>query len=201
VVNTISAIKPVSFHDPELLSAIEGRLNQNYLVGAAVEHTGVTAVYADGGTLWLAVLALVPRALWPEKPVTAGSMGLVAEYTGLRFARGTSVGLGTILELYINFRRTGVLLGCLLLGIVAGVVDRRARLRLDAGDTTGFAQWFLPALPVLNVGGSFVEMTAASAAAWFLIWGINRSVLAPPVRDPTRRSVARERWRPRGSPS
>ncbi|HYE94768.1 MAG TPA: hypothetical protein VD962_01050 [Rubricoccaceae bacterium] len=176
VATTVSGIKPISFRDEDLLNAVEGRLNQNILVGTAVEHTRMTGRYADGETIWMAVLALVPRALWPGKPVAAGSMDLVSEYTGLTFAYGTSVGLGIILELYINFRNVGVLLGCLLLGLFVGVLDRRARQQLDAGDVLGFVQWFLPGLPLLNVGGSLVEMSAAVAAACLLTFALRHFV-------------------------
>ncbi len=45
----------------------------------------------------------IPRALWPNKPVVGGSGDLVSTYTGIRFADGTSVGIGQVLESFVNF--------------------------------------------------------------------------------------------------
>jgi hypothetical protein len=76
------SILPIAEH----LQRIDGRLNQNFLVGAAVNQLSQTQAYARGDTLWDALLALIPRAIWPEKPITAGSGNLVSRYTGIDFA-------------------------------------------------------------------------------------------------------------------
>jgi hypothetical protein len=106
------------------LSAIEGRLNQNYIVGVACRNLNEEKVeFARGETCIDALLALVPRAVWPDKPLWAGSGTLVTRFTGIGYDRSTSVGIGHVMELYVNFGEAGILLGYILLGLGLGLVD------------------------------------------------------------------------------
>src|SRR5207245_8357339 len=71
--------------DLDHVDRIDSRLNQNLLVGQAVTYLDQgLAEYAQGESVWNGVLALVPRAIWPGKPVAAGSAGLVSRFTGVR---------------------------------------------------------------------------------------------------------------------
>ena len=90
------------------LNALDLRLNQNYLVGAGVmRHREGETELLYGATVpyW----ALIPRAIWPDKPAVGGGGDLVAQFTGINFAEGTSVGVGQVLEFYMNFGMPGVL--------------------------------------------------------------------------------------------
>ena len=69
----------------EHLERVEKRLNQNHLIGSAVVFLNEgNAQYAGGSTLVDAVIALVPRALWPNKPTVGGSGDIVSTFTGIR---------------------------------------------------------------------------------------------------------------------
>jgi hypothetical protein len=163
--------------DPERtshLEAIELRLNQNRLVGRAVSYLDHGhAEFARGSTVYDALLALVPRVLWPDKPMFAGSGELVTRYTGIRFGQGTSVGIGHVMELYINFGNYGALFGFLVLGTLLGCLDRISARHLVAGDWKRFAIWFVPGLAFLGVGGNFAEATASAAASVAVCWLLN----------------------------
>jgi hypothetical protein len=150
----------------EHLHRIDGRLNQDYLIGAAVAYIGDgSASFARGGTFWQAIVALIPRALWPNKPIVGGSGNLVSDYTGFRFADGTSVGIGQVMESYVNFGTAGVVVGFLLIGAALALTDRMSYLRLSQGSAYGFLLWYLPGLSLLQVGGSFMEVTTTAGAA------------------------------------
>jgi len=153
---------------PTHLLSIDLRLNQNFLVGSAVSHLGYTKNYAYGDTLWMSVLALVPRAVWPTKPVVAGSMGLVDTYAGIPVPDGTSIGMGLIFEFFINFGRVGVAVGMLVVGVLVGVADRKAGNGLRTGVPTEFAKWFVIGIVLQNVGGSLVEIAPGLIAAVLL---------------------------------
>src|SRR5262249_47380779 len=113
------------------LERIDARLNQNVLVGAAVRYLELqNNPFAYGQTLWDAAIALVPRALWPAKPVSAGSPDIVSRYTGLVFSESTSVGIGQVMEFYVNFGRLGVVVGFLTLGTILALIDLGAYQRL-----------------------------------------------------------------------
>ena len=157
------------FFDPsneEHLWRIDMRLNQNYMVGVAEGRLSSRQVnFANGETVRQAAMALVPRALWPDKPESAGSGDLVTRFTGIRFAEGTSVGIGQVMEWYINFGLTGSFFGFLLFGALLAWVDYHAFTALTTGNWSRFAQWFLPGVSMLQIGGSLVEVTASVGAA------------------------------------
>jgi hypothetical protein len=172
---TVSTSEWFSPYNNDQLGAIDDRLNQNYLVGAAIGSLASRSVdFARGETLWDAVTALIPRALWADKPVVAGSGDLVTRYTGIEFAEGTSVGIGQVMELYVNFGTLGIVLGFGVLGVLLSIIDSTAGRKLSVGDWCGFALWYLPGLPLLGVGGSLVEATASCAASLVAALMVNR---------------------------
>lgn len=170
-------IQTFEWFDPsnnEHLVRVDNRLNQSYLVGAAVSRLSDVGGYAHGRTLWEALLALIPRALWPDKPISAGSGNMVSEYTGIQFAGGTSVGIGHVMECYVNFGTLGVVIGFMIIGVLVSVLDRMAASRLALNDLHGFVLWYLPGLSLLQVGGSFTEVTASAVASIVVALAANR---------------------------
>lgn len=152
--------------DESHLNAIDLRLNQNYLVGLAIENHEIGGKeLANGKTLWFSVVALIPRVLWPGKPDVGGGGNVVADYTGLTFSRGTSVGAGQVFEFYVNFGVIGVIFGFLVFGFVIKLVDQKAALSLASGDYRSFIMWFLPGIGFLQAGGNMVEITTSVGAA------------------------------------
>jgi len=105
----------------------------------------------EGGTLTMRAVRHVtmPRILFPEKPDLGGDSWLVRKYTGLWVAgdeTGTSVGLGYMPELYIDFGVPGMFVALFCLGMLLGLfyrVLRRAAPSRDMFVTVG-AAFFLP---------------------------------------------------------
>jgi len=163
---TVSQLEWFDPYDNMHLLRIDDRLNQNVLVATAIDYLDSGREdFAHGETFWQAVIAVIPRIVWPSKPVVAGSMDLVSRYTGLFFAEGTSVGVGQVLEFYINFGTIGVVLGACGFGVLLAVVDSMAGRRLVSGDWRGFALWYMPGLSLLQTGWSLVDITASAGAA------------------------------------
>jgi hypothetical protein len=152
--------------NPDHLYALEERLNQNYFVGVAAERLGRGDIdYWYGESFWQGLVALVPRALWPSKPVTGGSGRMVADLTGLELDENTAWLVGPVLELYANFALVGVLLGFALLGYVFGKLDRLCAIRLAEGRFGDSLMYFLPCVALVQPLGSVVELTSGCAAA------------------------------------
>jgi len=167
VKRTLTSIEPFDPFDDAHLGRVDDRLNQNYLVGRAALWIGNGfATYGEGSTLVDAAAALVPRILWPGKHVSAGSGDLVTQFTGIQFAEDTSVGIGQVMEFYVNFGTFGVLLGFAVVGAVVVFFDERAGWHLRQGDVQRACLWYLPALSLLQVGGSFVDVGATMAGAF-----------------------------------
>ena len=173
---TIATTEWFDITDESHLDRIRGRLDQDFMVGAAAVYLEDGNVgFAYGETIVAAALALVPRAVWPDKPTVAGSGDIVSTYTGIRFAEGTSVGVGHVLELYINFGTAGVIGGFVVIGLLVTFIDRSAAAHLARGDAQRFLLWYLPGLSVLQIGGAFSEAVATAGASFVLVKIVNYS--------------------------
>lgn len=178
---SMAAVYDISFFNPSNprhLQALDARLNQNFFVGLAAARLDNGRVeYLHGRSLTEGAMALVPRALWADKPVTAGSPKIVSEMTGLQLSPTTSFGVGNVMEFYINFGVAGVIIGFLALGYILGRLDRQAATADAVGDLGGTFMYFLIAVALIQPNGSIVEMVGGGGAAllasygWKWLWG------------------------------
>jgi hypothetical protein len=154
--------------------SIDGRLNQNLLVGAVVSRLqGGAHDYASGETIFDVAISLIPRALWPDKPTVGGGGNVVTQYTGIRFARGTSVGAGQVLEFYVNFGTWGVIGGYLIYGLLLGYLDALVIMSLRQNNQGGFLLFSMMGISLLQPGGNLVEIASSMAAAAVAAYGVN----------------------------
>lgn len=164
-----NAFKDVAWFDPtnvRHLAALDARLNQNYFVGLAAARINRGVVdYLYGRSILEGFEALVPRALWPEKPVAAGSPKVVAEMTGLMLSTSTSFGVGNVMEFDINFGVPGVIVGFMLLGFAISRLDRLAAEAEMKGDLGRAAIMFLTCVAIIQPNGSLVEIMGGGASA------------------------------------
>jgi hypothetical protein len=159
--------------------ALDERLNQNFLVGTGVmRHRQGLNELSYGGTV--PVWALIPRAVWPDKPQVGGSGDLVAQFTGFIFEEGTSVGTGNILEFYMNFGMAGVVAGLAFLGFILMRLDQGMMHTLATGNIHGMVQRALPGLALLQPMGSFLEIIVSGVSAIVLAQVLVRSKLLAP---------------------
>jgi hypothetical protein len=168
---------------------IDGRLNQNLLVGAAVERLQSGLVdYADGATVAEMAIGLIPRALWPDKPQVGGGGTVVRTYAGMRFADTTSVGAGQVLEFYVNFGTLGVIGGFIIYGIIIGWLDLRIMECLSVGDQKAVVMWFMMCQSLMQPGGNLLEITVSVAGAAVIAYIIGhfidrRNIVRRPTSD------------------
>lgn len=167
ITRTFSSVSLFNPADLEQAELIDTRLNQNYLVGmAALNLQQGSTRFENGRTLVDAFIGLIPRAIWPDKPAVGGSGNMVSNYTGIEFAEGTSVGIGNVMEAYVNFGD----LGCLglfgVLGYLLRWLDQRAVVAEQRGNYRGYLTAVMPALSIMQPGGSMAEVVVGGAAAW-----------------------------------
>jgi len=179
VSGTVTNFELIDFRNAHHLRSLDARLNQNYLIGRVVRtiESGQEQ-FAHGGTLYEALLALIPRIIWPEKPVEAGSGNTVSHYARLKFGADTSVGIGHVMEFYLNFGTFGVVAGFMIVGTLLRLLDNMAAIRMYEGNWQGFMTWFMPSVSLLNVQGSLVEVFGSAAASLILVWIVNRVLTA-----------------------
>ena len=162
----------LDWSNPDQLDAMHKRLNQNYFVGLAAERIeGGQVDYLYGRSIGEGFLSLVPRAIWPEKPVFGGSPKIVKEMTGLMLAENTSWGVGNVMEFQINFGIPGLVAGFLAFGWLLGTLDRKAAEAERAGDLSRIFFFFLPAAALVQPRGSMVELSGGAAAALTSAYG------------------------------
>jgi hypothetical protein len=159
------------------MGALDQRLNQNYFAGLAAQRIDEgQADYLYGRSLWEGVLSLVPRILWPDKPVFGGSPQIVSEMTGLTLNEDTAWGVGNVMEFHINFGIAGVIGGFLILGALLGHLDRMTAWSMATGNFGKAIVYFLPAVALTNPIGSLVELSGGAGAAygaalaWKWVW-------------------------------
>jgi len=154
------------------LAAFDTRLNQNVFVGLAAQRLdqGETD-YLLGESVVQGLMSLIPRILWPDKPVFGGSPEIVARMTGLRLSTGTSFGVGNVMEFQINFGTPGVVVGFVLLGWLIGTLDLKAAIAERRGELSQVGFYFLPGVALIQPNGSLVELFSGSAAALAAAWG------------------------------
>ena len=160
---------------------------QNF--GLVLRRVPAELPHREGGLLGAAVAhVLVPRVVFPDKPPLPSDSALTAEYTGnvyILYMTGTSISLGYLTELYIDFGVAGVLLAGLLLGgimVLVHLAFRRASPdpALALALATGVlmqARAFETALPKL-LGGVLAPLLVQIALLWLL-----RGWIMPLLRD------------------
>ena len=154
------------------LIALDERLNQNFFVGRAAQRIEEGQVnYLYGRSVWEGLLSLVPRALWPDKPVFGGSPKIVSEMTGLQLSSTTSWGVGNVMEFHVNFGVLGLIGGFVLLGWSLGTLDHKAAAAEIRGDLGRTILFFLPGAALIQPGNSMVELTGGAAAALIAAYG------------------------------
>jgi len=118
--------------------------------------------FAYGETLLDGLYAVVPRAIWPDKPIVAGYATFVGEYTGSARDDDTAVGVPVQFELYANGGAPFVIVGLFLLFYAC------ARLERFVATSTRRLHVVMPAMMFLVSFASGVEqimLVFASALA------------------------------------
>lgn len=168
----------IDLHDPKHLHSLDQRLNQNFFVGLSAERLRRGIVeYRKGQTLADGVLMLIPRAIWPDKPVKGGSPKIVAEMTGLYVnEKTTSFGVGNVMEFYINFGMPSLVIGFLIMGFVLGKMDYVGALAYQEGNYLRLITVLLPAFALVQFENAFVEQVGGAAGGllaayfWCSLW-------------------------------
>ena len=154
------------------ISNIDDRLNLNNLTGLVVENFKQRHEFEKGNTFKNIIYAVVPRLIWKNKPYYAGSDELVTKYTGVEFGKNTSVGMGYVMELYINYGSLAVLGGFFFLGFLIFLLDYQSGKSLLQSNYGNFLLYFMPGLTFLSVGTNLIETTVSAVATLVIVYGL-----------------------------
>lgn len=91
------------FFDIDKLGASNVRINQGFIITNIMNHIPSKIPHENGAELMVILeAAILPRILAPNK-LNAGDREIFMKYSGMRIARGTSMGLSSVGDAYINF--------------------------------------------------------------------------------------------------
>lgn len=160
--------------NPEHLFPIDERLNMNHLTGRTVKRIELGVVdYSYGETFLQALTMVVPRVVWPEKPVSVGGQAIVRQYAGYGILSG-SIAPGHLMEFYLNFGVLGVIFGFMLMGAVVGLLDEYCAQQLKIGNLFKFAIILVAALTLVSsVTNYFVTMVGATLSGSITVYIVN----------------------------
>lgn len=168
------------------ISALDARLNQNKFVGwAAQKIESGRGDFLNGRSIWDGLQAMVPRMLWPDKPVFAGSSEFIREFADFEVNDDTTFGVGQVMELYLNFGVPSLVVGFLLFGFAYGWIDSNAAVALQGSECLRAILWFLPGLALSAPLASIAELMGNVAAAivgafaWRYAWALSEGAKAP----------------------
>lgn len=163
--------------DERQLEALTMRLNQSEFLGLAAHRLDQEQVESLAGqSIIEAALSIVPRAIWPGKPVSGGSGDLVVRFTGLDLDQDTSWGVGNVMEFYLNGGLPVVLVGFVTLGFFIRWLDVRCYRWLVSVEPKRAILYFLPCAALIQPAHSLSEMVGGAVAAlvagfaWLFIW-------------------------------
>lgn len=148
----------------------------------------------ENGFFTLAVIAHVtmPRVLFPSKPPLPSDTEIMVNYTGLPLTwdDNTSISIGYLSELYIDFGFVGGLVASGFIGWLVGLVYRvlRNSRAAPALFTAGFC--LMSALPIAYFGTAYAKLMGAfifSSVIAILTQRRGLPILLPILFRPTRR--------------
>lgn len=102
----------------EKLGASNIRINQGFIVTNIMQTVPFKAPYENGAELWkILYSAIMPRILAPDK-LRAGDRDIFMKYTGMYLMPGTSMGLSSLGDFYINFGSVGGIICMFFYGLL-----------------------------------------------------------------------------------
>lgn len=177
--------KPETIVDESAIAATAVRVNQGWIVALAMKHVPEVEPFCYGETIKAQVIGLlVPRFVMPTKYVVANNAEFT-RFTGRKLTDATTMTLGYLGEMYVNFGVSGGILavGCygLLLGLGFVWLYRQAQR------SSLWWAW----LPFLAVEAVKSEDTVGYATNWIVKATV--VMMAVIILSPTMRIVLRVR--------
>lgn len=117
------------------------------------------------GQLTFAVVAhlTMPRFLFPNKPILPSDTDIMAKYTGLPMTwnEHTSISIGNLGELYVDFGPIGGLAAAGVIGWLVGFIYRSLRKDRGASALITAGLCVMVALPIAYFGTAYVKLMGA----------------------------------------
>lgn len=149
-----------------------------------IEFLGLTmqavpdTVPHENGSLTYAVVRHIamPRFLFPDKPPLPSDTEIMARYTGLPMLwnQNTSISIGHLGELYVDFGFMGGLAAIGLIGVLVGAVYRSLRSGRSSPALLNAGLAMMATLPIAYFGTAYIKLVGAFIFATALALAFQR---------------------------
>jgi hypothetical protein len=153
------------------------------LLSATISNVPAKVPYENGALIGASVMHMLqPRLLFPDKPPLASDTDVAIRYSGIGFNEGgnaatTSISLGYVTELYVDFGVVGALAVTFLLGLLLGCAVKylMASTALPAIVNSGLA--IVLAISVASFEEALAKMIGAAVTSFVVILALRSSFL------------------------
>ncbi len=155
-----------------------------------LEYVPAAVPHENGARLTQSVThILMPRIFFPNKPALIGDSEITARYTGLPTYRhrGTSISLGYLTELYVDFGRIGAWAAVLGLGMAFGYLYRILMRRAGKAPLVSYGLAAMWAFGLAAFGTALIKLTGAMVITFIAALLIQRSLWPLVARQLDRR--------------
>jgi hypothetical protein len=149
-------------------------------LGLTMQYVPQTLRHEDGNLTWAVVQHItMPRVLFPEKPPLPNDTDIMVTYTGLPnfWTSETSISLGYLAELYVDFGYFGGLAACLAIGWIFGRICAALRSYKRSPALISSGLMMMVALTLAYFGTAYVKLVAGGVFCAIIALGTQRMVL------------------------
>ena len=163
---------------------VVARLNQGRIIGFILNNIPSNQNFLQGESITLALEALVPRFLFPNKRIIAGGFDKFALFTGRTLPKGTSMDISLVGEAYGNFGTVGGMVFLLLTGM--GFSWSISKFLSYSNRFPSIVLWvpfvFFHIIKAESDFGSVVNQIVKSFIMLYLVIRVYSSILIVPVK-------------------
>jgi hypothetical protein len=159
--------RAMTFDGTDLTEGFDGLVNRHgytEFLGLVMAYVPETVPHENGQfTLNVLMHIAIPRVVWADKPALPSDTDVMAQYTGLPNAwdSSTSISIGHLGDLYIDFGWFGALFGMMAIGGLIGTFYRKLRDHRDGSALVAAGLCIMIVLPIAYFGTAYIKLVGA----------------------------------------
>ena len=172
--------------------ALVSRVSYIDFLGRVIANVPENIPFQNGRQTDQALLHVItPRILFPDKAPTPNDTEITSHYTGMNLdlSGATSISIGYVGELYIDFGYPGSVLGAFLLGLFAGKTFSILRGYNSAPLFLNYGLAVVAALPFASFETALIKVLGSTVAVFLICVTLQRWVIPLFLRQSHRRGL------------
>jgi hypothetical protein len=159
--------RAMTFDGTDLADGFDGLVNRHgytEFLGLVMAYVPETVPHENGqSTLRVLMHIAIPRVVWADKPALPHDTDVMAQYTGLPNAwdSSTSISIGHLGDLYIDFGWFGALLAMMAIGGLVGTFYRKLRDYTQGSALVAAGLCMMIVLPIAYFGTAYIKLVGA----------------------------------------